>query len=54
MAIVYHSVYNSLIQSDYKYLGAAMPVITYLVVIVILVIVYKKQINKNKKKKETG
>lgn len=54
MAIVYHSVYNSLIQSDYKYLGAAMPMITYLVVIVILLIVYKKQINKNKTKKETG
>ena len=46
MAIVYHSVYNSLIQSDYKYLGAVMPMITYLAVIVILVIVYKKNINK--------
>lgn len=43
MAIVYHSVYNTLIQSDYKYLGAAMPMFTYLVVIVILVIVYKKK-----------
>jgi RsiW-degrading membrane proteinase PrsW (M82 family) len=49
MAIVYHSVYNSLIQSDYKYLGAAMPMLTYLVVIVILVIVYKKKINKRVK-----
>jgi len=49
MAIVYHSVYNTLIQSDYKYLGAAMPMITYLVVIVILVIVYKKKINKRVK-----
>ena len=47
MAIVYHSVYNSLIQSDYKYLGAAMPMVTYLVVIVILVIVYKKNLKKN-------
>ena len=52
MAIVYHSVYNTLIQSDYKYLGAAMPMITYLVVIVILVIVYKKRIHK--KTKETA
>ena len=52
MAIVYHSVYNTLIQSDYKYLGAAMPMITYLVVIVVLVIVYKKSINK--KTKETA
>lgn len=49
MAIVYHSVYNSLIQSNYKYLGAAMPMFTYLVVIVILVIVYKKKINKRVK-----
>lgn len=49
MAIVYHSVYNTLIQSDYKYLGAAMPMFTYLVVIVILVIVYKKKINKRVK-----
>ena len=47
MAIVYHSVYNSLIQSDYKYLGAAMPMVTYLAVIVILVIVYKKNLKKN-------
>ena len=52
MAIVYHSVYNTLIQSDYKYLGAAMPMITYMVVIVILVIVYKKRIHK--KTKETA
>ena len=42
-AIVYHSVYNSLIQSDYKYLGAALPMVTYLVVIIVLVIVYKKK-----------
>ena len=51
MAIVYHSVYNALIQSEYKYLGAAMPMLTYLVVIVILVIVFKKRIDK--KTKET-
>ncbi len=51
MAIVYHSVYNALIQSDYKYLGVAMPMLTYLVVIVILVIVFKKRIDK--KTKET-
>ena len=51
MAIVYHSVYNALIQSAYKYLGAAMPMLTYLVVIVILVIVFKKRIDK--KTKET-
>ena len=42
-AIVYHSVYNSLIQSDYKYLGAAMPMVTYLIIVIILVIVYRKK-----------
>lgn len=43
-AIVYHSVYNSLIQSEYKYLGAAMPMVTYLIVVAILVIRYKKKL----------
>ena len=49
LATVFHSVYNALIQSDYKYLGAAMPMIIYLVVIIILVIVYKKRIHKGEK-----
>ena len=49
-AIVYHSVYNSLIQSDYKYLGAALPMVTYLIIVIILVIVYRKK----GKKKETA
>ena len=49
-AIVYHSLYNSLIQSDYKYLGAAMPMVTYLIIVIILVIVYRKK----GKKKETA
>ena len=43
-AIVYHSVYNSLIQSDYKYLGAALPLLTYLIVIAVLLIVYRKKL----------
>ena len=43
-AIVYHSVYNSLIQSDYKYLGAALPMLTYLIVIAVLLIVYRKKL----------
>lgn len=43
-AIVYHSVYNSLIQSDYKYLGAALPMLTYLIVIAVLLIVYRKKV----------
>ena len=42
-AIVYHSVYNSLIQSEYKYWGAALPLLTYTVIITILVIVYRNK-----------
>lgn len=30
LAITYHSVFNMLVQSDYKYIGAMLPVITYL------------------------
>ena len=29
VAITYHSVFNMLVQSDYRYFGAALPVITY-------------------------
>ena len=36
MAIVYHSIYNSLIQSNYKYLGAAMPAVTYIPIIFVI------------------
>ena len=50
-AIVYHSIYNSLIQSDYKYFGAAMPMATYLVVVAVLVFIYKKH-EKVQEKKE--
>ena len=49
-AIVYHSVYNSLIQSDYKYLGAAMPMLTYLIVVTILVVSYRKHLNQIKRR----
>ena len=50
-AIVYHSIYNSLIQSDYKYFGAAMPMATYLVIVAVLVFIYKKH-EKDQEKKE--
>ena len=50
-AIVYHSIYNSLIQSEYKYFGAAMPMATYLVVVAVLVFIYKKH-EKDQEKKE--
>ena len=49
-AIVYHSVYNSLIQSDYKYLGAAMPMVTYLIIVTILVVSYRKHLNQIKRR----
>ena len=29
LAITYHSVFNMLVQSDYKYVGAVLPIITY-------------------------
>jgi len=35
-AIVYHSIYNSLIQSDYKYIGAALPAVTYIPIIFVV------------------
>lgn len=53
-AIVYHSVYNSLIQSDYKYFGAALPMLTYVIAVVILLFAYKKKGKKKEKKKENG
>ena len=46
-AIVYHSVYNALIQSDCKYFGAALPMATYLVVVAVLVVTYQKKQKKN-------
>ena len=55
MAIVFHSVYNALIQSDYKYLGAVMPMIAYLAVsAVLLIITRKNQKQKSKKKGEAS
>ena len=42
-AIVYHSVYNSLIQSDYKYFGAAMPMVTYIAAVIVLFLAFNKR-----------
>ena len=50
-AIVYHSVYNSLIQSDYKYFGAALPMVTYVVAMLVLLFVFKKKGRLTRKKK---
>jgi Predicted membrane protein len=54
MAMVYHSVYNALIQSRFKYLGAAMPALTYLIIVVMLVIAYKKNSKNTIKEPEHG
>ena len=35
-AIIYHSVYNTLVQSDYQLYGLALPVITFLLVLLLL------------------
>ena len=35
-AIIYHSVYNTLVQSDYQMYGLALPVITFLLVLLLL------------------
>ena len=52
-AIVYHSVYNSLIQSDYKYFGAALPMVIYVVAMLVLLFVFKKK-GKLTRKKENA
>ena len=36
LAITYHSVFNMLVQSDYRYFGAVLPVITYLPFVLLL------------------
>ena len=36
VAITYHSVFNMLVQSDYRYFGAALPVITYVPFVLVL------------------
>ena len=42
-AIVFHSVYNSLIQSEYKYYGAAMPMAVYLVIMAVMAYMFRKK-----------
>lgn len=37
MAVVYHSIYNTLIQSDYRYAGAIMPMLTYIPIVAVLI-----------------
>ncbi len=41
MAVVYHSIYNTLIQSDYRYAGAIMPTLTYIPIVIALIRIRK-------------
>lgn len=50
VAITYHAIYNTLIQSDYQYVGAFLPIATY---VPVLLVVYGKQFTR-KTKYETG
>ena len=43
LAITYHSVFNMLVQSDFRYVGAALPIVTYVPFVLLL---YK---NRNKR-----
>ena len=40
LAITYHSVFNMLVQSDLKYVGAALPIVTY---VPFVILIYKKR-----------
>ena len=35
LAIIYHAVYNTLVMSEYKYLGFALPLLTYVPILII-------------------
>ena len=50
VAITYHAIYNTLIQSDYQYVGAFLPIATY---VPVLLVVYGKQFTR-KVNYETG
>jgi RsiW-degrading membrane proteinase PrsW (M82 family) len=50
VAITYHAIYNTLIQSDYQYVGAFLPIATY---VPVLLVVYGKQLTR-KVNYETG
>lgn len=48
VAIIYHSIYNSLIQSSYKYVGAVMPMATYAVIMIVMAKQYSLNKNHNR------
>ena len=45
LAITYHSVFNMLVQSDYKYVGAVLPIITY---VPFVLLIYKNRKKESK------
>lgn len=47
--IIYHALFNVLVQSDLKYLGIAMPILTYIPIIIIL---FSKKLQGKKSHKE--
>ena len=47
MAITYHAIYNTIVMSDYKYFGFALPFITYIPINVVL----RRRAKELKKKK---
>ena len=49
-SVTYHAIYNTLIQSDYQYVGAFLPIATY---VPVLLVVYGKQLTR-KVNYETG
>ena len=53
MATVYHSLYNSLIQSDYHYVGAAMPLVTYILIFTTMFLVRRKKLKAEEGSKST-
>lgn len=36
VAIIYHAIYNTLVQSSYKYVGVLLPIITYIPILIVL------------------
>ena len=41
--IIYHGIFNALVQSEYKYVGIALPIVTYIPFIIRQIIRYKRR-----------
>ena len=51
-AIIYHSIYNIMVQSEYPLLGIILPVVTFIPLIVLMSRVYRRHDNRNKYEKK--